>query len=85
MRRWLGVVIAGLYLLSIPWYRSSGAEPRIVLGLPDWVAVALGCYLAIAVLNAFAWLRRDASAAEPAAPAGSRPPSTSSAGVREDR
>ena len=29
--------------------------PEIVFGLPDWVAVALGCYAASAVLNAIAW------------------------------
>ena len=45
-----------LFVLSIPWYRSSGGTARLVFGLPDWVAVALGCYLAVAVLNALAWL-----------------------------
>jgi hypothetical protein len=55
MRRACFVAIGLLYLLSIPWYRTSGAEPAVVLGLPDWVAVALGCYLLAAVLNAVAW------------------------------
>ncbi len=32
---------------------------RIWLGLPDWVAVALLCYLAAAVVNAVAWLITD--------------------------
>lgn len=67
------VAIAGLYLLSIPWYRPSGVEPRIVGGLPDWVAVALACYLAIAVLNALAWLRTDFPEQERSAD-GSPPP-----------
>jgi hypothetical protein len=29
--------------------------PAVVLGLPDWVAVALGCDLLAAILNAVAW------------------------------
>jgi hypothetical protein len=29
------------------------------LGIPDWVAVALVCYAAAAVLNALAWLLTD--------------------------
>ena len=53
--------IALLYVVSIPWYRETGAEPEIWFGLPDWVAVALGCYVAVAVLNAIAWLRTDVS------------------------
>ncbi len=56
LRRFLLAAIVLLYVLSIPWYRSPGAAPEIVLGLPDWVAVALVCYAAAAVLNAFAWL-----------------------------
>lgn len=59
LRRLLLAVIAALYALSIPWYRESGAEPTLVLGLPDWVATALGCYAAVAVLNAWAWRLRD--------------------------
>lgn len=55
--RWLGLAILGLYVLSIPWYREPGAVPTVVLGLPDWVAVALGSYVAVAVLTALAWLR----------------------------
>ncbi len=51
--------IALLYAVSIPWYRETGAEPEMWFGLPDWVAVALGCYVAVAVLNAIAWLRTD--------------------------
>ena len=56
MRRILLAVIAGLYVLSIPWYRDAGEPARVVFGLPDWVAVALGCYVAVAVLNSVAWL-----------------------------
>jgi len=54
----LGAVVA-LYVLSIPWYRAPGAAPAVVGGLPDWVAVALGCYALAAILNAWAWLRTD--------------------------
>jgi hypothetical protein len=55
LRRACFVAIAFLYAVSIPWYRPSGAVPAVVLGLPDWVAVALGCYLLAALLNAAAW------------------------------
>lgn len=47
--------IAILYLVSVPWYRSADEPLRIVLGLPDWVAVAVLCYGAVAVLNSLAW------------------------------
>ena len=59
LRRWLLLGIAGLYLLSIPWYRTTGEVPELVFGLPDWVAVALGCYAASALLNAIAWWISD--------------------------
>ena len=52
-------LIGVFYLISIPWYREAGEAPTIWLGLPDWVAVALGCYLAAAALNAVAWLITD--------------------------
>ena len=51
--------IAVLFAASIPWYRETGARPDLVLGLPDWVAVALCCYAGVAVLNALAWLLTD--------------------------
>lgn len=57
-----GLLLAGvalLYVFSIPWYREPGAESAIVFGLPDWVMVALGCYVAAAVLNSLAWLATD--------------------------
>jgi hypothetical protein len=54
--RWIGLAIVCLYVLSIPWYRTPGVVPEVVLGLPDWVVVAIGCYVAIAALTAFAWL-----------------------------
>ncbi len=53
------VTIVVLYVVSIPWYRETGDLPETVLGLPDWVAVALGCYVAVALLNCVAWLLTD--------------------------
>lgn len=59
IRRGLLVVIGALYVVSIPWYREAGSMPGVVLGLPDWVTVALGCYVGVAVLNAIAWALTD--------------------------
>ena len=56
VKRILFVLIALLYVASVPWYRELDAPLRIVFGLPDWVAVAIGCYAAAACLNAVAWL-----------------------------
>jgi hypothetical protein len=58
-RTWLLVAIAVLYVVSVPWYRETGAPVGYVWGLPDWVAVALGCYVLVAVLNSLAWLLTD--------------------------
>ncbi len=59
LRRILLTSVVGLHALAIPWYRDAAAEPRFWLGLPDWVAVAVGCYAAAATLNAVAWLLTD--------------------------
>ena len=59
VRRWLLVAIGLLYVMSIPWYRRGGEAPGLVAGVPDWVAVAIGCYVAVALLNALAWLLTD--------------------------
>lgn len=58
IRRLLLLGIALLYIASVPWYREAAPEGElhIVWGLPDWVAVALGCYVGVAVLNSLAWL-----------------------------
>jgi len=56
VRSFLLVLIGLLYFASVPWYRADDAPLRVSMGLPDWVTVALGCYVAIAVLNAAAWL-----------------------------
>ncbi len=59
LRRGLLLAIGLLYLISIPWYRTTGAQPELVFGLPDWVAVALACYVGVALLNTVAWLLTD--------------------------
>jgi hypothetical protein len=59
IRKLLLVLIMVLYAVSIPWYRPSGAQPEILWGLPDWVAVGLACYVAAALLNSLAWLVTD--------------------------
>ncbi len=61
LRRLLLVLIALFYIASVPWYRETGAAFGIAFGLPDWVAVALGCYFAVAVLNALAWQLTEVS------------------------
>ena len=59
VRKALLALIAVLYVVSIPWYRETGAASKMLLGLPDWVAVALLCYVAVAILNSIAWLLTD--------------------------
>lgn len=49
-------VIGVLFAVSIPWYRRGGEEAGLWLGLPDWVSVAVLCYVGIAALNSAAWL-----------------------------
>ena len=61
LRRLAFAAIGLLYILSVPWYRSDDDAVAIVLGLPDWVAVALACYVTIAVLNGVAWWLGDVS------------------------
>jgi len=64
------VLIALLYVASVPWYRTGGDTPDLLFGLPDWVAIALGCYVAVAVLNAAAWLLTEVSDSEDSASGG---------------
>ena len=59
LRALLLLAVVALFVLSVPWYREADAAPARWLGLPDWVAVALACYAAAAVLNALAWLLTD--------------------------
>lgn len=55
LRRICLALIGVLYVAAVPWYRESGQAPEIWLGLPDWVAVSVLCYVSVAVLNALAW------------------------------
>ena len=59
LRAALLVAVAVLFVASVPWYRQADPDPARWLGLPDWVAVALICYAAAAVLNSLAWLLSD--------------------------
>jgi len=72
LRLCLLLVIGVLYVVSVPWYRASSAEPTLWLGLPDWVAVA--------VLNALAWWMTDI--AECSSAEDSRPGPPPGAGAR---
>jgi hypothetical protein len=49
------IVIALLYVVSVPWYRDVEQPLEIWFGLPDWVAVALLCYVGVAIVNGIAW------------------------------
>jgi len=60
LRRVLLCLIGLLFAASIPWYRGD-APPARIFGLPDWVAVAVLCYAAAAILNSAAWLLTDIS------------------------
>ena len=68
VRRLALVGVAILYLLSVPWYRSGDVPVGITAGLPDWVAVALFCYVGVAILNGVAWLLTDVPDEDPDAP-----------------
>jgi hypothetical protein len=68
LRRGLLLCVAALYVVSVPWYRSSESEVTLWLGLPDWVALALACYIACAVLNSLAWLLAEIPDSPPPPP-----------------
>jgi hypothetical protein len=53
------ILIAALYIISVPWYREDEAPLLLWFGLPDWVAVALACYVGVALVNAVAWSIAD--------------------------
>jgi len=72
VRRALLVGVGVLYVASIPWYRAADATPGVWLGLPDWVAVALLCYVGAAFANAGAWLLAEVSDGEPVEGRGAR-------------
>ncbi len=61
LRRVLLTLVVILCVLSIHWYRDAASAPATLMGMPDWVAVAVLCYVAAAVLNAWAWWITDVS------------------------
>lgn len=65
LRIGLLLLVVVLYVISVPWYRSSDAPLELWLGLPDWVAVALLCYVGAAFLNSWAWWITDLSDDDP--------------------
>jgi hypothetical protein len=65
IRLGLLAAIALLFVVSIPWYRETGAVSELVWGLPAWVTVALGCYVGVALLNSLAWALTDVRDEEP--------------------
>ncbi len=67
LRRLCLGVIALLYLASVPWYREPGAQPAVWLGLPDWVTLAVLCYVGVAIFNSLAWLSTEVPEVEPEA------------------
>ena len=50
---WIWVVYGFLFAASVPWYLPAGSPPRLWLGLPHWVVIALAAYLAVAVFTAW--------------------------------
>lgn len=63
----LGSIVV-LFVVSVPWYRGTDDEVTLLFGLPDWVAIALACYVGVAVLNSVAWLLTDVVDPEPPTP-----------------
>ena len=52
-RPWIWAVYGVLFAASVPWYLPAGSPPRLWLGLPHWVVISLGAYLAVAVFTAW--------------------------------
>ncbi len=59
VRLLLLAIMGLLFVVSVPWYRGTDDEVTLIWGLPDWVAVALGCYVGVAILNSIAWILTD--------------------------
>ena len=56
-QRWYIPGLLVCIVLSIPWYYEPHHLGRVVLGLPVWVWVSLGCSIACGALTALAALR----------------------------
>ncbi|KEQ14098.1 hypothetical protein [Endozoicomonas numazuensis] len=59
LRTALQLLMFFLLIISVPWYRPPGTEPKFYLGMPDWVALALTCYALVIFINLLLWLRKD--------------------------
>ncbi|WP_252178241.1 hypothetical protein [Endozoicomonas sp. 4G] len=59
LRTALQLLMFSLLILSVPWYRTPGATPKIYLGMPDWVVLALSCYILVIFINLLLWVSRD--------------------------
>ena len=51
--RWVWVVYAALFALSVPWYVPADRSPPIWLGLPHWVILSLGAAVATALFTRY--------------------------------
>ncbi len=45
-----------LLIMSVPWYRSDEQMSNTLFGFPEWVMVAIACYLAVTLINIGIWL-----------------------------
>ena len=74
-RKWVSEIIMRIMdvVMSFPGIALAAtfvvvfgrSVPSLIFGLPDWVAVAIGCYVAVALLNSVAWLLTDVPEADP--------------------
>lgn len=56
-QRWYLPAILVLVVFSVPWYFAPGEIGSVILGLPVWVWLSLGCSVALSSLTALAVLR----------------------------
>lgn len=52
-QRWVWIVYALLFVLSVPWYLPGHAQSLIWLGLPAWVVLSLAVTVCIALFTVF--------------------------------
>ena len=52
LRPWIWAVYAMLAAIAVPWYWPAG-DPTLILGVPAWVAVAIGASAAISAFTAY--------------------------------
>ncbi|MGI9283463.1 MAG: hypothetical protein ACR2PX_28095 [Endozoicomonas sp.] len=59
LRTALQLLMLLLLIISVPWYRTPGSDPNIYLGMPDWVILALTCYVLVIFINLLLWLTKQ--------------------------